>query len=470
MRKAKIVATLGPKTADYPSILRLVREGMDVARLNFSHGDHEGHRRTLEHVRRAAAECGRTVAALADLCGPKIRLGELPEAGVPAPAGTEIVFTGRPRPGGAALAISQPNLARELAAGQKLFVEDGLLEFVVIAIRGDDVVCRSVNGGTLRSRKGVNVAAGLLSLPALTDKDVLDLAFARDVLKVDYFALSFVRHADDVRAAKALAGDIPVIAKIEKPQAVAPDRLEEIADVADGFMVARGDLGVEMGAEKVPLAQKRIVRIAARHGKPAIVATQMLESMIRNPRPTRAEVSDVANAILDGADAVMLSAETAAGDYPFEAVATMRRIIEEVEENALPNDRQKLEPPENFGVEYAAAHAAARTAEAAVVPVVAVCSASGRSVALVSAHRPPARILGVAKTPEVARRMALLWGVEPILGLPLDDEASTLAALKVEIARRKMAEPGQLIAVAFGKDISQPAGSTTMKLLPMTKD
>src|SRR5271167_4402240 len=335
-RRAKIICTVGPACNSEPVLSDLMRLGMDVARLNFSHGTHEEHAQNIERLRRVADEENRTICILQDLQGPKIRTGRL-KGGVPVTlkAGSHVTITPRDIEGTASvISTTFQGLAREVGAGARILLTDGLIELRVIRTRGDDVECEVINGGQLGQHQGINLPGVALSIPALTDKDRADLEFG---IKhgVDMLAISFVRSAGDVREVKQIiaghGSDLPVIAKLEKPQGL--ERLEEIFEAADGVMVARGDLGVEMPPEKVPVIQKHVIRRSAEWRKPVITATQMLESMVENPRPTRAEASDVANAIFDGTDAVMLSAETASGRYPREAVAMMSKIIIEAESN-----------------------------------------------------------------------------------------------------------------------------------------
>src|SRR6476646_5535500 len=336
IRKAKIVCTIGPASGTEAVLRDLMRLGMDVARLNFSHGTHEEHARMIDRLRKVADKEGRTICILQDLQGPKIRTGRLKyRTPIAIKSGAKLTITPRDISGTAALlSTTFKTLAKEVDPGARILLSDGWIELRVTAVRGDDVECEVVNGGLLGEHKGINLPGTVVSVPSLTEKDEKDLEFG---LKhgVDMVAVSFIRTADDVRLVKRLVrvhnSDAWVIAKLEKPQAIDPANLEEILDVADGVMVARGDLGVEMPPEKVPIIQKHVIRRAADWRKPVITATQMLESMIENPRPTRAEASDVANAILDGSDAVMLSAETAAGQYPRLAVEAMTRIIAEIE-------------------------------------------------------------------------------------------------------------------------------------------
>jgi pyruvate kinase len=465
MRHAKIVCTLGPASTGYAKIRELVAAGMDVARLNFSHGDHAVHRQNCLDVRQAAADLGRVVAVLGDLSGPKIRLGDLPNGGVSIPAGGSFTFVKETGVGTAtAVSTTYPALADEVKVGDFVYVDDGLLQFEVTKIVTGDVHCRAVNGGVVSSRKGLNIPSGGMSAPAISAKDRADIAFAREI-EVDYLAQSFVRSAADIHAARELAGDLPIVAKIEKPQAI--DRLFEIADAADGLMVARGDLGVEVGAEKVPLLQKHMIREANLRSKPVIVATQMLESMVTNPRPTRAEVSDVANALLDGADAVMLSAESAKGAYPVESVRTMASIVTEVEGSAIASGAFKRFHPETFGFDDALARAAAETADALGLQAIAVFSASGRSVGYVSASRPQAPIYGFSPNRAVLARMALRWGVTPVAVDRVRDAGKLLRQAESTLGSLGYAKVGDRIAVLLGMDVSEPPGSTMLKLWTM---
>src|SRR5450432_3963860 len=335
-RKAKIVCTLGPASNTETMMRDLMRLGMDVARLNFSHGTHDDHARNIDRLRRVAAREDRTICILQDLQGPKIRTGRLKyRTPIALKSGSRIIITPKDIPGTATvISTTFKTLALEVHPGARILLSDGLIELKVVAVKGDEVECDVINGGMLGEHKGINLPGAKVSVPSMTEKDERDLEFG---IKhgVDMVAVSFIRTAEDVRAVKrfiqARKSDAWIIAKLEKPQAIDELNLEEILDVADGVMVARGDLGVEMPPEKVPVIQKQVIRRAAEWRKPVITATQMLESMIENPRPTRAEASDVANAILDGTDAVMLSAETAAGQYPRLAVEAMTRIINEIE-------------------------------------------------------------------------------------------------------------------------------------------
>lgn len=419
-RRTRIVATLGPASRESAAIAALVRAGVDVFRLNFSHGTHDEHRVAFTRVRAAAEQAGRPIAVLADLCGPKIRVGHFPGGGIDLVAGQEVIVTTRDVPGSPKLiAATYPDLARDVRPGNRILMDDGLLELRVERATDTEIVCVVVVGGRLGDRKGINLPGVAVSAPALTEQDRDDASFALK-LGVDYFALSFVRQGKDVTDLKSLLREegavVPIIAKIEKPEALA--NIDAILDAADGVMVARGDLGVEMPPEQVPIVQRDLVARARRSGKPVIVATQMLESMVHNPRPTRAEVSDVSGAVFSGADAVMLSAETAIGVYSAPAVAVMDRVAREVEarlatEGSFGNltDDESSSPP--LPVRKAVAKSTAQLSRDLQVRAIAVRTRNGRSAQIVAATRPAAPILALTTDQAVARRINLLWGVIP---------------------------------------------------------
>jgi pyruvate kinase len=463
MQRVKIVATIGPASSGPEVIGRLIAEGVDVMRLNFSHGTHADHRAVFGTVRAEAERAGVHVGILADLCGPKIRTGVIEGGAVELVEGAAIEITTEDVIGTEArVSTSYAALPDDVGPGDRILIDDGLLELEVEEVRDRIVRCKVTVGGTLKDRKGMNIPGTPLSTPALTAKDREDLAFARE-LGVDFFALSFVRRPEDVLEAKALAGPIPVIAKIEKPEAI--QHLSAIIDVADGLMVARGDLGVEAGAEKVPLLQKRMISEAAVRGLPVIVATQMLDSMIRNPRPTRAEVSDVANAVLDGADAVMLSGETAAGKYPIEAVRTMAAILEEVENSELFERRPPPLRVSERSFSNAIARAAVQTAADLGLRALAVYSETGHSASLVSACRPLATIVGLSRHPEVLRRLALRWGVIPLRADWVEGVSGVVRQAEEKLLGLHAVAPGDDIAVTFGmQDMSGPGRTDVMKL------
>ena len=464
MRKVKIVCTLGPATAGVPRLVELIEAGMDVARLNFSHGDYDTHRKTYGEVRAAAREAGRPITLFADLCGPKIRVGRMTGGQVPLERGKSICLTSADVLGTSErVSHTYLPLARDVKPGDAILLDDGLLQLRVESIKGDDVICRVIDGGMLKDKKGMNLPGSALSVPALTEKDKKDIVFGRE-LGVDWFALSFVRTPQDVKEAKELAGGIPIIAKIEKPEAVG--RLDEILDVTDAVMVARGDLGVEAGHEKVPLIQKRILRDIKLHAKPAITATQMLDSMIKNPRPTRAEVSDVANAVLDGTDAVMLSAETSVGDYPVEAVKTLARIIDEIEGSEYFHKLWK-ERPDVTERTYSSsiADAAAEIAEDLKLAAIAVYTESGHSAALLSAQRPLSNIVAFSRHDSVLHQLGLFWGVRPLYGAWVKGVAGVVEQAERELCAHAMAKPGDDIIVTYGVVLKDEPFQTNMLTL-----
>ena len=432
MRRAKIVATLGPALDERDKLRAAVEAGIDVVRLNFSHGDHDTHARRLEAVRELGTRMGRNVGSLADLQGPKIRLGEVPEGGVVIPTGAEVfLIPGRDSldsyvsEGQPALPVVYEALASDVQPGALVLIDDGSIRLVVSRLEVGGVWARVVAGGTAKSKKGVNLPGVAVSAPSLTEKDIEDLKVAID-LGVDWVALSFVRSPVDVLDCKerirALGGEAPVIAKLERPEAI--EDLEDIIQASDAVMVARGDLGVEIGPERVPAIQKEIIAEANAAGRPVITATEMLESMSNSPRPTRAEASDVANAVFDGTDALMLSGETAAGHYPVEAVRTMARIIEVAESSP-----QLVHPAppshDDLSVSRVVARAACQVASDVHAKVLVVFSISGSSIELVSKYRPPMPLVGLTPKETARRRTALMWGTEAAL-VPMKSAAQDL--------------------------------------------
>lgn len=482
MRKVKIVCTMGPATRGMERLLDLIAAGMDVARLNFSHGDHTSHETAYREIRAAAKKAGRPIAILADLGGPKIRVGTMQNGAISLKRGAPIVLTTQEARGSAErISHSYQPLAHDVRPGDRILLDDGLLELRVTSsdISRNEVACNVVVGGILRDHKGMNLPGVYLSTPALTEKDKKDIAFAKQ-LGVDFFALSFVRTPSDLLEAKALAGDIPVIAKIEKPEAI--ESLGEILQAADGAMVARGDLGVEAGHEKVPLLQKRIIREIRHRAKPVITATQMLDSMTHNPRPTRAEVSDVANAVLDGTDAVMLSGETSVGEYPIEAVKTLDRIIREIEESDYYSERayggyyreardtprdDTSSRPANLDPSFsnAIADAVTEVSSHLELSAIAVYSESGRSAALVSAHRPSANVIAYSRYERVLNRLALYWGVKPLYGAWVNGVQAVVEQAEKSLLSEKLVRTGDNIAITFGMVLDrEPFQTNVMKL------
>jgi pyruvate kinase len=418
-RRTKIVATLGPATSSEENIASLVRSGVDVTRFNFSHGDQHMHLKNANVVRDTARELGRNVAILQDIQGPKIRTGEV-EGGTELVAGNRLTIAAGDFLGDASrLSTSYDALAEDVRPGHRLLIDDGLIGLRVESIDGRDVVCEVLEGGPVSSHKGLNFPDSNLSIKGLTPKDVEDLRFGMEEIQPDWVAVSFVRTGDEVREVKErikeFGGNAPVISKIEKHEAI--ENIEDIIHASDGIMVARGDLAVELSAEQVPIEQKRMVARCRRLGKPVIVATQMLDSMIRNPRPTRAEVSDVANAIFDRADAVMLSGETAVGRYPMQSVQEMERICRAAE-GAI-NYGRDIPSSASWGRgdRYdAVTHAACELAEDLQTEAILTSTQTGLSCIRVARFRPPNKILAISPIEHTVRMLALVWGVTSILG------------------------------------------------------
>src|SRR5277367_3898571 len=471
-RRAKIVCTIGPACDSEIMMGDLLRLGMDVARLNFSHGTHQDHARNIARLRQAAERQGRTICILQDLQGPKIRTGSLRDhAAIVLKAGEQVTITPEDIDGTPSLiSTTFKTLAREVKPGARILLSDGLIELRVTAIRGQDVRCEIINGGQLGEHKGINLPGVALSIPALTDKDRKDLEFG---LKhgVDVVALSFVRSAEDVLMAKQIihdhGSDVPVIAKLEKPQAL--QQLEEIFAACDGVMVARGDLGVEMPPEKVPVIQKHVIRRSADWRKPVITATQMLESMVENPRPTRAEASDVANAIFDGSDAVMLSAETANGLYPREAVSMMARIVVEAEGNTgdFTQPRRRREK-HSITVAQAICESISHAAEDLHMGAIAVFTETGNTARMISKYRPKAAIYAFSQVVPVCNRMNLLWGVTPVRTEPARNAEHMVTTAERELLRQGHIKGGEVLGVVAGTQMA--SGSTNLMRLHVVED
>lgn len=418
MRKTKIICTIGPSSEDVPVLVKMMEAGMNVARLNFSHGSHEEHKYRIDNIRQAVKQFGQPVAIMLDTKGPEIRTGLLKAGKVQLQSGQRFVLTSREVPGDEnEVQISYANLPREVDPGTHILLSDGLINLLVESRDDTDIVCTVINGGALGEKKGVNVPGVRINMPFLSEKDRRDIDFGIEQ-KVDFIAASFVRTAEDVleirRILERSGADIDIIAKIESQGGV--DNLAGIIKVADGVMVARGDLGVEIPAEEVPLVQKSVVEQCSMAGKIVTIATQMLDSMIVNPRPTRAEVSDVANAIFEGADAIMLSGETAAGKYPVEVVETMARIAARAEE-ALPyaeilrQRRLKGTLSVTDAISYSTCTAAMNLHASAIISA----TRGGHTARMVSKYRPQATIIAATRYPEVLNKLTLVWGVKPVL-------------------------------------------------------
>ena len=468
MRKTKIVATVGPSSNSERGLRQLIRGGVDVFRLNMSHGDHASHRKVVRSIRKIAGELDLPTAILVDLQGPKLRLRTFQAGRAELASQQRFTLTTRNVEGNRDIAaISDTSFPGIVRAGDRILLDDGLLELKVLEVSPEDVTTRVVSGGIVRSRSGVNLPGSSLAVPAVTAKDEVDMRFAVES-RVDYLALSFVRAAQDLVQARKLLARLgspqvlpPLIAKIEKPQAL--DDLQNILRVSDGIMVARGDLGVEMPAEQVPLVQKKLIGAAVQSGKPVITATQMLESMTGHPRPTRAEASDVANAILDGTDAVMLSAETATGRFPLESVQTMSRIALHTESEAPPNARF-LEERDFFrkhsDTAYAVCRAALLAANQMPTRKIIVFTTSGATANILSSFRPRQTIFAITPSNAVFPRLNLLRGVVPVLIQQIADTDTLIRMTDRILVERKLATVDERIVFVSG--VMNVQGATNM--------
>lgn len=461
----KIVATIGPASNSPEIIKQMVMEGMSVARLNFSHGSYQDHAQMVSLLRRVSEELDTPITLLQDLQGPKIRVGQLPSGEIEVKQGDQLTLIPEHSPlmPENAITIDYPYLAEEAEIGTQILLDDGLLEFKIVAIDKPAVICEVIEGGILKSRKGVNLPSLNLRLPSLTEKDQKDLEFGLSQ-GIDWVSLSFVRKADDIITLKRFlaqhnAADTPVIAKIEKPQAI--DNLEEIIAQCDGIMVARGDLGVEMSPEKVPLLQKRIISLCNKQVKPVITATQMLDSMIHNPRPTRAEASDVANAIIDGTDAIMLSGESAVGLYPVKAVRMMAKIAMSVE----PTINFTNNPPSLNDETHALSEALNAIDKILPLRFIVAYTKSGYSAIIAAGERSKTPVLALTVEEKVYHRLNLVWGVKPIL---IDQEPVNFEDLLQQVERvikgRNLAEKGDRILIMAGIPTGISKGTNFLKI------
>ncbi|MBP0020534.1 MAG: pyruvate kinase [Cyanobacteria bacterium SBLK] len=463
--RTKIVATIGPASNSPETIREMIKAGMSVARLNFSHGSYEDHARTVKLLREASQELDIPIALLQDLQGPKVRVGQLPEGAITLRKSALFTFVAEDRYSNEPdlIPIDYPHLAEEAEPGIRILLDDGRLELKVTKVAENGVNCEVIREGILKSRKGVNVPDLNLRLPSMTEKDKQDLEFGLSQ-GVDMVALSFVREINDIYVIKEFlkernASDVPVLAKIEKPQAIA--HLDEIIKSCDGIMVARGDLGVEMNPQKVPMLQKKIIRACNQHGIPAITATQMLESMIENPRPTRAEASDVANAIIDGTDAVMLSGESAVGKYPVLAVEMLASIATEIE----PSIEFVNLPPEMSSETHALTEALNTIDKILDLRWIAAFTTTGYTVNLAAAERPHAPIVAFTNNLSLYHRMALIWGVTPMfMEGPVDSLDVLTYRMETTLRDRKLATPGDKILMLGGSPIQQHKGTNFLKI------
>lgn len=468
MKRTKIVCTLGPASCEHGPLLEMARAGMDVARFNFSHGSHEWHAERFKILRDVEREVKRPLAALQDLSGPKLRIGDLPPEGVELVPGNRVrLSTDEFEPGEEPrISVPIPELVSLLAPGNSVYLDDGQIELSVVAERADEVLCEVVHGGTLRSRKGVSAPAVPFQIASLTSKDYKDLDFGL-ALGMDWIAVSFVRRASDLEPVRAVSRrrgiEAKIIAKIEKPEAV--ENLEEIIAAADGIMVARGDLGVEMPLYKVPVIQKELIRQCVSRGKPVITATQMLESMTQSPRPTRAEVSDVANAIFDGTSAVMLSAETAVGANPAQTVATMAAIAQYTEQHL--DYRSNLAAGLRASVESITDAISQGVAEIAAdlnVAAILCSTTSGHTARMVSRTRPQMPIIAATANERTYRRLALIWGVRPLLVKATTNTDEMLAATVQGALHAGWIQKGQTVVITSGVPVGTPGHTNLIKV------
>ena len=464
MRRAKIVCTLGPAVNTPERIRALVDAGMDVARMNLSHGSYADHEKVYRMVREASDASGHGVGIFADLQGPKIRLGRFADGPVQLEHGAEFTITTRDVPGDVKIcSTTYDGLPGDVSAGDQVLIDDGKVRLEVLSVEGSDVRTQVVVPGPVSNNKGINLPGVAVSVPALSEKDKEDLRWALH-MTVDFIALSFVRSGADVEDVRAIMKEegvfLPVIAKIEKPQAI--ENIEAIVDAFDGFMVARGDLGVECPLEDVPFLQKQVIEVARRHAKPVIVATQMLESMISAPRPTRAEASDVANAVLDGADAVMLSGETSVGEFPIETVETMARIIESTEDHGLARMAAiDWQPRTRGGV---IAKAANEVAERIGAKYLVAFTQSGDSARRLSRYRGHIPTLAFTPVPVVRSQLAMTWGVETFLAEPVEHTDEMVRQVDEHLLRIKRVQEGDLVVVVAGSPPGIPGSTNALRI------
>lgn len=469
-RRTKIVCTIGPSTNTFERILELANAGMNVVRLNFSHGTHEDHRMVIENIRQVAQHIQYSIPILMDLQGPKIRVGQMTDGAQIVETGSYVTLTpdlsvlGTPT----RIPIDYPTLGQEAKEGDTILLDDGLFEFNVVKTLGDVVEARVVNGGLLKSRKGVNLPGIKLTISSMSEKDIDDLEFGLS-MGVDLVALSFVRSADDVQQlisrVRARGSNAGIIAKIEKPEAI--DVIDEIIEEADGVMVARGDLGIEIPSERVPLVQKRIIQACRAAGKPVITATQMLESMIVNPRATRAENSDVANAVLDGTDAIMLSGETASGKFPIEAVRTMDRICRSVEAgtDTIFHNLSFIKPEwKEKQVIESLSFSAMKLAEMVGARVIATITHSGSTARRIAKYRPKVPVYAFTESVDVRRQLNLVWGVKCVKLDTLFDTDKSVQLMEQYLKEQGVVQSGDRIVIAAGMPTTQRGRTNMVKI------
>jgi len=468
MRKTKIVCTIGPASRIYDVIEKLIKMGMNVARLNFSHGSYKEHLQVIENIRQASLKIGQPIAILQDLGGPKIRIGKIIKEPIFLKEGSSFILTNRKVPGDEQeVSLTFPFLPQKVKKGDCIFLADGTLELKVKEFTSTNIICRVVRGGKLTSHQGVNIPNISMDIPSLTEKDYQDILFGIKN-KVDFIGLSFIRRAEDVLKVRKIlkenkAEEISLIAKIEKKEAV--DNLKEIIENSDGVMVARGDLGVEIPLENVPLVQKNIIKKCNFIGKPVITATQMLMSMMSNPRPSRAEVTDVANAILDGTDAIMLSEETAVGNYPLEAVETMNKIALRIEKAI---DYEKILSERSISVKPtnadAISHATCQVDLDLKVKAIVIFTFSGSTARMVSRYRPPVPIIAASTQDSTVKKLTLSWGVYPFKTEELADTDDMITRSRKVALETGLVRPGEKIVITAGIPFRVPGSTNLLKV------
>lgn len=466
-RHTKIICTIGPATSSPESIRELILAGMDVARVNFSHGDHESHRKVIRNIRDIAREQNKVVGILQDLGGPKIRLGRLAAAERVLQQNESIILGPVEGDDPSVIPVDYPYLLDDVSVGDRILLADGTVELKVESIDKAHLTARVVVGGAVQSHKGINLPSSSLRVPSFTEKDRKDLAMGIDE-GVDFVALSFVRHEDDLKPAKEMIAQQKyrpmIIAKIEKPQAI--ERLDAILSEVDGLMVARGDLGVEMPIEEVPVIQKRIIYAARKAGKPVITATQMLRSMMDNPRPSRAEATDIANAVLDGTDALMLSDETAIGRYPVEAVRVLDRVSRATEFHLKEFSRSD-EPPKALpgSTESSIGRAACNTAEELDSPAIVAATSSGSTARLIAQYHPSCPVMALTPDPLTERQLTISWGIVPVLVSPFKDVDELFSLVRIWAKTHNIARKGDMLVVTAGVPVGAPGSTNLLKVL-----
>jgi len=467
LRRTKIVCTLGPATASHEKIKELILAGMDVVRLNFSHGDHESHSKTVDMIRSASREVGKEVGILQDLGGPKIRLGNLKQKEIKLKPQDKVILRSGQDSSDDAIPVNYKYLLEDVKENDRILLADGLVELLVNKIQDNDIICEVIVGGLIHSHKGVNLPSSDLRISAFTEKDQKDLMIGLKE-NVDFVALSFVRHEKDLEQIRQILSDHEdpplLIAKIEKPQAV--ERLANILELVDGVMVARGDLGVEMPLEEVPIIQKKIIRMASEAGKPVITATQMLRSMVDSPRPTRAEATDVANAVLDRTDAVMLSEETAIGSFPIESVKTLDKIARATEPHIEDQSLlKKAISPLLPSKEGAISRSACWLAQDLGASAIAASTTSGRTARLVASFRPHCPIIGLTTLKRTLRQLTLTWGVIPAMVEVFDHTDKMFQGVRSWVLENKIAEKGDCVIITAGVPLNIKGTTNLLKML-----